>query len=117
MASVTTNRKLTQFVDGFIAFVGAGENRLGRFPANLTELNEAMQEWLARPSCTALGIGGKGRCRETVTCEVCIERVGMSDMWVARCDQHSYGFLASRKRSIAARTAGASLEHAPQEKP
>lgn len=35
------------FIDGFVAFIGNGENKAGRFPANLTELNDALREFIA----------------------------------------------------------------------
>jgi hypothetical protein len=52
----TPTRAATVSVDDFVAFIGNGENAIGRFPANLSELNAALKEFAARalPSSKAL---------------------------------------------------------------
>lgn len=40
-------RSSTVDVEGFTAFIGNGENSLGRFPSNLSELHAALREFAA----------------------------------------------------------------------
>ena len=38
---------LLAFADGFVGFIGGGENERGRFPENLSELNDDLREFVA----------------------------------------------------------------------